>query len=74
MASDPASVTLADVKAAMLTIGVDLGDDFVSMMLMDDVLRIERVDRSASGIPRKTGDGGVGTATSEIPVAAPPAG
>lgn len=74
--ADPESMTLTQVRDALATIGIAVDETFVSLGLCDDVLTIERLERSPAGMNCKRSGGGVRTLTTEIPVVAdpPPAG
>lgn len=73
--ADPADVTLNELRDALAPLGIVLDEDFVSLDLRETTLTIQRVVRTASGMPACLPDGGVQCTSSTVVVSAdPPAG
>ncbi len=57
--ADPQSVTLTDLRAALGQVGIVLDEDFVSLELRENGLTVQRLVRTASGMPACLPNGGV---------------
>ncbi|MFV2104710.1 hypothetical protein [Micromonospora sp. LOL_024] len=73
--ADPQSVTLSDLRAALVQVGIVVDEDFVSLELRENGLTVHRLVRTDSGMPARLPNGGVQCVGQTIRVVAetPPA-